>query len=115
MSGKTLWKKYIEIPEGHRSIFDFLRVISCIGIIGLHVTGDRTEPLGLFMEAVFRISLPMFFLLSGVLILTSKKEMKIGAFYLYRFEKIGIPIIDSAPMVNRRAARGSLPPLPCRE
>lgn len=93
MSGRALWQKYIGIPEGHRSIFDFLRVISCIGIIGLHVTGDRTDTLGLFFEQCFRISLPMFFLLSGVLILTSEKELKIGAFYLNRFEKIGIPMI----------------------
>ncbi len=77
--------------ENYRPIFDWMRLFSCIGIIGLHVTGDRNDPLGLHFEAFFRLWLPMFFLLSGVLILTSEKEEPIGRFYLKRVEKVVIP------------------------
>ena len=74
-----------------RPVFDWMRLISCIGIIGLHVTGDRSDPLGLFFEAFFRLWLPMFFLLSSVLILTSEREEGVGAFYLKRAEKVVVP------------------------
>ncbi|MBQ7506773.1 MAG: acyltransferase [Lachnospiraceae bacterium] len=80
-----------EKAESYRPIFDWLRLISCIGIIGLHVTGDRSDPLGIYFQGFFRLWLPMFFLLSGVLILTAKKEENIGGFYLKRVERVVIP------------------------
>ena len=84
-------RRYFKPDTKRRAVFDWLRVFSCIGIIGLHVTVDRTDALGIGFEAFFRLWLPMFFLLSGVLILTSEEEESIGAFYLKRIKSVVIP------------------------
>ena len=63
------------------SIYDYIRVISCIFVIGIHASDG----------VIYRIGLPMFTFLSGVLILNSKDE-KIGEFYFKRFIKVIIPL-----------------------
>jgi len=79
-------------------IYDFIRVISCLCIIGVHsfvVQEDGTyDFIWWFMtgvHAITRIGLPMFVLLSGVLLLNSKEE-KTSVFYTKRFIKIVIPL-----------------------
>ncbi len=36
-------KKYFSIPESRRVIYDYIRVLACIGIICLHATGNRCK------------------------------------------------------------------------
>ncbi len=75
----------------HRYIFDYIRLLSCMAVIGGHVIGASAGILGNGLSATFRPSLPMFFLLTGVLNLTSKRDESVGKFYLKRFESIVIP------------------------
>ncbi len=77
----------------HRPIFDYLRLICCLEIIFVHVIKDRFDVKGASLQGIARISLPMFFLLSGALILASGREIKLGEFYLKRVEKILIPFM----------------------
>ena len=79
--------------EKREIIYDFIRVISCFLVIGIHSTdlikissqiGSHTWWIGNLIQAIVRIGLPMFALLSGVLILKSK-EQKVSAFYFKRF------------------------------
>ena len=86
-------KKYFSIPESRRIIYDYIRTLACIGIICLHATGDRTDPIGIYFETTSRIALPMFVLLSGLLILGSSKFENYPAFYGRRFVKIVVPYL----------------------
>lgn len=76
-----------------RPVFDYIRLIACFGIIGCHVIMDRYDLGGATMQGIARICLPIFFLMSGSLILTNKREEAIGKFYLKRVEKILIPFL----------------------
>ena len=86
-------RKYFEIPKSRRMIYDYIRVLACIGIIGLHATGDRNDLVGVSFETLSRIALPMFVLLSGVLVLGSAKSESYFKFYGKRFVKIVIPYL----------------------
>lgn len=67
------------------TIYDFIRVFSCICVIGIHSTNH------LLLESIARIGLPMFVFLSGVLILNGNEE-KVSDFYFKRIIKIVIPL-----------------------
>ena len=82
-------------------IYDFLRVISIIGIISIHCIAWLMKPNELYntlwwqrniFEAIVRPSLIIFVLVSGALIL-NKPEEKISTFYYKRFTKIVIPFL----------------------
>ena len=82
-------------------IYDFLRVISIIGIISIHCIARIMRPNQLYntlwwqkniLEAIVRPSLIIFVLVSGALIL-NKPEEKISTFYYKRFIKIVIPFL----------------------
>lgn len=66
-------------------IYDYIRVLSCIFVIGIHSTEN------LYINSIFRIGLPMFILLSGVLILNGKEE-PVSEFYFKRFLKVVVPL-----------------------
>ena len=80
-------------------IYDYIRVIACLCVIGIHCTGFLTNYTigssiwwaGTIIQSIVRIGLPIFTLLSGVLILNSKDE-KVSKFYFKRFIKIVIPL-----------------------
>ena len=86
-------KKYFSFPESRRAIYDYIRVLACIGIICLHATGDRSDIVGIFFETTSRIALPMFVLLSGVLVLGNPKTEDYLKFYGRRIVKIVIPYL----------------------
>ena len=83
--------------EDKRQIeFDAIRALAIIGIVGIHVisslcnTNDIKMPLYIpvtFFEIACRTCLPIFFLLSGALLLT-KEITNIKVFYKKRFLKI---------------------------
>lgn len=47
---------------------------------------------GNVIQSIVRIALPMFVLISGALILNSKKEESLGIFYLKRLMKVALPL-----------------------
>ncbi|MQC06400.1 hypothetical protein C4513_04895 [Morganella morganii] len=80
---------------------DLLRIISCIAVIGIHVAPTypiegaasiSDEVQVILMQSVFRIGLPIFFVLSGMFILNTKEN---GAFCFYkkRLPAIIIPFL----------------------
>lgn len=81
-------------------IYDVIRVISCLCIIGIHCTdalvvGEAYNYIwwiGNISQSIVRIALPMFVLLSGALILNSKKEETLGTFYIKRLLKVMLPL-----------------------
>lgn len=81
-------------------IYDYIRVFACVCIIGIHTsdilingnTFDNIWWIGIFIQGIVRIGLPLFVLLSGVLALNNKKEEKVGYYYSKRFFKIVVPL-----------------------
>lgn len=77
--------------------------MACICIIGIHVTAGFPDDvmknitilnvLKYCIHAIFRIGLPVFTILSGTLLLSSKKEETVGIFYYKRLVKIVIPFL----------------------
>lgn len=86
-------KKYFTVSDSRRMIYDYIRILACLGIICLHTTGDRSEPLGVFFQTTSRIALPLFVLLSGVLLLGNPKKEPYLKFYWKRFVKIVVPYL----------------------
>lgn len=81
--------------------YDCLRTLACILIVGIHVTDGIviTEEIfnyqwwfKIISQTIFRVGLPVFFILSGALILNNKEE-KLSSFYKKRFIKIGVPLL----------------------
>lgn len=90
---KDKLKKYFTVPESRSMVYDYIRILACLGIICLHTTGDRADTVGVFFETTSRVALPMFVLLSGILILGSPKREPYLKFYWKRFVKIVVPYL----------------------
>lgn len=90
----------LSVSRKREPIYDVIRVISCLCIIAIHCTDALIEEktydyvwyIGNIIQSIVRIALPMFVLLSGALILNSKKEEPLGKFYLKRLLKVGLPL-----------------------
>ena len=81
-------------------IFYYIRFFACLCVIGIHCTVswdyNYLEYKGIVRQLFhnfFRIGLPIFYILSGALLLNSQKEETVGSFYLKRTEKIVIPFL----------------------
>jgi surface polysaccharide O-acyltransferase-like enzyme len=83
---------------------DLIRVIAIIGVILLHASNDLTSQITSLpilrwwmvdiYQSVGRMGVPLFLMLSGVLLLApSKKEEEISYFFKKRFIRIGLPFI----------------------
>lgn len=78
------------------NIYNYVRVFACIGIVGLHVTGSTSNVQGnsVYMYAIiensFRMCLPLFFILSGSLLL-NKDYSSLREYYGRRFMSVIIP------------------------
>ncbi|MGO4412128.1 acyltransferase [Cupriavidus sp. KB_39] len=80
---------------------DYLRAFSAICVIGIHTHGPFFQkpaiwsPTGIaggIMDTTVRVGLPLFFMLSGALLL-AKPYDSVSRFYLKRFPKILIPFV----------------------
>ena len=79
-----------------KPIYDVIRVISCLCIIAIHCTDALIEEktydyvwyIGNVIQSIVRIALPMFVLLSGALLLNSKKEEPLGGSFIHIFLNI---------------------------
>jgi surface polysaccharide O-acyltransferase-like enzyme len=103
---KMLMFKCTDTIKNRRPIFDYIRVLACIGVIGIHATGDRSDIIGLFMENLFRIGLTMFFLMTGALNLPSRKKENLGAFYKKTFKRLVIPLFIYGLLYSEWLSRG---------
>lgn len=81
---------------------DWLRVVSIFVVVGIHVvskiintgyTGDWEWQFANFVDSALRWCVPVFFMLSGALLLTVKREDPIGEFLKRRLTKIIIPLV----------------------
>lgn len=73
--------------------FELLRIIACFLIIGIHCLPPLHTETGnfiLFMQALVRVSLPLFFLISGYFSLNQKIE-SIMRWYISRLLKLFVP------------------------
>lgn len=84
----------------HNYIYDYIRLIACIFVIGIHVSDSLMVTktgggytVGCIYQTLFRLGLPIFFMLSGALMLNSKKEETLSQFYINRFYKVVLPFI----------------------
>lgn len=81
-----------------KKVYDYIRVLACFCIIGIHSTGgisyefkEAWEFMEYTLHAFFMVGLPVFFLLSGALLLSGKRQESVGGFYKKRFVKIVVP------------------------
>lgn len=84
---------------------DILRLFSGFGVVLIHVTdpfityppyfgaGGFSWILINIVNTLFRISVPLFIMLSGYLLLNTDKEMSFRNFYKKRFSRITIPFV----------------------
>lgn len=90
----------MEEVKSRKRAYDYIRVLACFCVIGIHSTGrdsysfkEGWEMIDFFLQSFSRIGLPVFFILSGALILNQEKTIHIGEFYLKRLVKIVIPFM----------------------
>lgn len=81
-----------------KKVYDYIRVLACVCIIGIHSTGKSTynykdiwEVCDYVIHSFFVISLPVFFLLSGALAISGKKQVSVKEYYINKLIKIVIP------------------------
>ena len=93
-------RKRKETKENRNHIYDYIRVFSCLLVIGIHcyvtnmsLTNNTDNYIYHFIQGIVRIGLPMFILLSGVLLFNKEKDEKLSNYYYKRFVKIIIPFI----------------------
>jgi len=95
-SEKSCQEKRLDIPV------DLIRAIAIVGVIFLHATNDLTpdsmSQLEVFRwitvdvyQSFARISVPLFVMLSGALLLQPSKSESLSTFFKKRWERIGIP------------------------
>ena len=93
---KNALTKYFSYPDHREAIYDFIRVFACIGVVGIHTTPPIQTPANAFLFAFFRTAMPLFFVMSGALLLGGEEkpsDEKLGLFYLKRIESVVLPFL----------------------
>src|SRR3990167_4955287 len=84
---------------------DIIRILACIGVIVIHVSdpfltyppyfgiGGSSWWITNVINAFFRVSVPLFVVLSGYLLLDTTRSLNIKSFYKRRFVRVGIPTL----------------------
>lgn len=94
-------KENISNPtQSHIAYFDALRVLSMVGVIFMHVaSGPLREPMGItwhflnIFVSFFFIAVPIFFMISGTVVLNSKKTNSVEYTLKNRLPKLLIPLL----------------------
>nr|WP_270619472.1 acyltransferase family protein [Paenibacillus macerans] len=97
---------YIDNKKSHgRIVFaDILRIIAIFAVINIHVTGSfsiasftTTNITNWWVENIFnglsKWSVPVFFMVSGMLMLSPNKNESLKVFFTKRFNKVFIPFV----------------------
>lgn len=85
--------------QGRLYVFDILRALATLAVIGIHVTADYAgaSRWGLFSNQVVRFAVPMFIIISGYLLyfqdMISARREPVVLFYRKRFGKILWPYV----------------------
>lgn len=86
------------MTENRISGFDFLRVVSCFMVVVLHAAAANFYAFGPtwqaanFYESISRFGVPVFFMISGALLLTREQEP--GTFYRKRLARVLAPVVS---------------------
>lgn len=82
---------------------DFLRCFAIFSVLLLHtlvpvvtntgVCGAPSWKLCVALDALTRVGVPLFFMLSGYLMLSREGTRQIGPFYRKNLPKLGIPLV----------------------
>lgn len=90
-------------PKKRFYYLDVLRVLAIMAVISVHSTATPVENLdfigtqhwwiGNCINGCLRWAIPIFFMISGALLLSSVKEEKIGSFYKKTFKRLVIPFL----------------------
>jgi len=81
---------------------DWLRVLAIFSVVGIHVVAQHVTNYnkapnvwwyGNLIDSALRVSVPIFFMISGALLLTRTKEEKLHVFFKKRFSKVVIPFV----------------------
>lgn len=99
MIGSKL-RGYIDtrIPQNYNPSLDIIRIVACFFVIMIHVAThffsnfSPVWPIALVYDAMARVAVPIFFMITGYLLLDIK-ILSLGNFYTKRFTKIIVPFI----------------------
>jgi len=81
---------------------DWLRVLAIFSVVGIHVVAQHVTNFnhapnvwwyGNLIDSALRVSVPIFFMISGALLLTRTKEETLSVFFKKRFSKVIIPLV----------------------
>jgi len=95
------FKRLVAYAMTRQKYLDYLRAFSAVCVIGIHTNGpfflapsvwSPTGIVGGVIDTTVRVGLPLFFMISGALLL-AKPIDSVGHFYLRRFPKILIPFL----------------------
>ncbi|CAN5128303.1 acyltransferase family protein [soil metagenome] len=94
------------VKSGNRnSALDVIRIFAAICVVYIHVTDPFLSYSPYFgiqgtawwilniLNVIFRTSVPLFVMISGLLLLNTEKKLDSNSFYKRRFAKIGIPTV----------------------
>jgi len=81
--------------------FDFLKGVAILAVLIIHVTyffsffpqGNATEYQLNFINNILRFAIPVFFIISGILLSPKRVESNLGGFYIKKFIYIFLPYI----------------------
>ena len=80
--------------------FDLLNIFACFAVVALHVNGavhtfakTRNWVSCMFIEALFYFAVPVFFMLTGAILMNYRKRYDTGAFFKKRIFKTLVPFI----------------------
>ena len=81
---------------------DWLRVFAIFSVVGIHVTAQLVTNLNIghqiwwfanLVDSALRNSVPLFFMMSGALLLTRKQDEPLIPFFKKRVSKVAIPLL----------------------
>ena len=92
--------------SGRRCDYDFLRVLSMVGVVYLHTAAGALRSTGTalwhfsnLVSSLATAAVPLFFMLSGALLLSSGKTAELGTLFRRRLPKVFIPLLAWSAVV----------------
>jgi surface polysaccharide O-acyltransferase-like enzyme len=96
----------VSASAGRRCDYDFLRVLSMVGVVYLHTasgalrnTGTALWHFSNLVSSLATAAVPLFFMLSGALLLSSSKTADLGYLFRRRLPKVLIPLLAWSAVV----------------
>lgn len=90
---KVAVRRYFTIPKNREISYDYIRVLSCFLVILAHASGSAQGYPGEFIRTLVLTAMPIFFFLSGALVLNDPRTENVGSFYWRRFVGVVVPFL----------------------